>query len=72
VVEITEDRPIYTRGNSWAEPSIVQAAARMREVYEKPNVARVRAERAQPELQRLLSLEATSARMRQRLEQIGN
>lgn len=72
MVEITEDRPIYTRGNFWAEPSVDHAAALMREVYEKRDTARARAERAQPEIQRLLSLEAAGERMRRRLEQIGN
>ncbi len=71
MVEITEDRPIYARGNSWAEPSINHAAALMRHVYENPANARERAERAQPNVQRLLSLEAAGGRMRSRLEQIA-
>jgi glycosyltransferase involved in cell wall biosynthesis len=70
MVEITEDRPIYTRGNYWAEPSIDHAAAYMRSVYEHPDEARARAQRAQPEIQRLLSLESAGRRMRLRLEQI--
>lgn len=72
MVQITEDRPIYTRGNRWAEPSIEHAATLMREVFENPAKARARAERAQPEIQRLLSLEAAGERMRRRLEQIRN
>lgn len=70
MVEITEDRPIYTRGNFWAEPSLSHAAACMREVYEDPDKARARAQRAQPEIQRLLSLSSAGQRMRTRLEQI--
>jgi glycosyltransferase involved in cell wall biosynthesis len=69
-VEIKEDRLIYTRGNVWAEPSISHAAACMREVYENPEPARVRAERSKPEIQSLLSLDAAGKRMRTRLEQI--
>jgi len=70
LVEIKEDRAIYTRGNVWAEPSIPHAAACMREVYENPEPARARARRSQPEIQSLLSLDAAGKRMRGRLEQI--
>ena len=70
MVEIKEDRPIYTRGNFWAEPSIRHAAALMRDVYERPAEARARAHGAQPEIQRLLSLEAAGKRMRARLQEI--
>jgi glycosyltransferase involved in cell wall biosynthesis len=70
-VEIKEDRPIYPRGEFWAEPSVEQAAAYMREVYERPADARARAERALPGVERLLSLEAAGRRMRTRLEQIA-
>jgi len=69
--EITEDRPIYTRGNYWAEPSVKHAALLMREVYKHPKEARDRALRAQPGVQSLLSLEAAGQRMRSRLEQIA-
>ena len=71
MVEIKEDRPIYTQGNFWAEPSIEQASAYMRQVFENPDDARARALRVQPEIQRLLSLEAAGNRMRKRLEQIA-
>jgi glycosyltransferase involved in cell wall biosynthesis len=71
MVEIEEDRPIYTRGNMWAEPSIEQAAAYMREVYEHRDEARTRAQRSQAETQSLLSLEAAGKRMRARLDQIA-
>jgi glycosyltransferase involved in cell wall biosynthesis len=70
-IEITEDRPIYTRGNFWAEPSIEHAAALMREVYEDRDKARARAVRAQRETESLLSLDAAGQRMRTRLEQIA-
>lgn len=70
MVEITEDRPIYTRGNIWAEPSIPHASALMRQVYDRPAEARARARCVRPEIQQLLSLEAAGRRMRSRLEQI--
>jgi hypothetical protein len=71
MVEITEDRPIYTRGNFWAEPSLAHAASLMRDVYEDQDAARSRALRVQPEIERLLSLSAAGERMRARLEQIN-
>jgi hypothetical protein len=71
LAEINEDRPIYTRGNFWAEPSIDQAAAHMRDVYEHRDAARARAARAQPEIQKLLSLDSAGQRMRLRLDQIA-
>ena len=70
MVEIDEDRPIYTKGNFWAEPSIEHAAMHMRAVYDRPEEGRARALRAQPEIQRLLSLEAAGKRMRARLQEI--
>ena len=70
-IEIKEDRPIYTRGNYWAEPSVAHAAFLMRDVYEHPEKACARAPRAQPGGQSLLSLEAAGQRMRARLEQIA-
>jgi glycosyltransferase involved in cell wall biosynthesis len=69
--EIKEDRPIYTRGNFWAEPSNEQAAAYLRQVYADLDDARARAQRVRPEIQRLLSLESAGQRMRARLEQIA-
>lgn len=71
IVEIAEDRAIYTRGNFWAEPSLEHAAALMRQVYEHRDEASARARRAQPEIERLLSIEAAGRRMRDRLEQIA-
>lgn len=70
MVEIAEDRPVYTKGNHWAEPSIKQAAQYLRYVYENREEAAARARHVQPEIQRLLSLEVAGRRMRDRLEQI--
>ena len=70
IAQIEEDRPIYTRGNFWAEPFVAEAASHMREVYERPNEARARAARARPGIEKLLSLDAAGERMRKRLETI--
>ena len=70
LVEIAEDRPLYTRGNRWAEPSIAHAASYMRHVYENRAAETERARRIQPHIERLLSLRSAGRRMRQRLEQI--
>ena len=39
-VAITQDLPFYPRGSVWAEPSVAQAAAHMRWVYEHQEDAR--------------------------------
>jgi hypothetical protein len=70
IVDIAEDRPLYTKGNFWAEPSIEHAAASMRHVYEHRDEAKARALRAQPAIQQTLSLEAAGRRMVDRLKQI--
>lgn len=70
IVEITEDRPVYTKGNRWAEPSVAHAAQLMREVFDHREAAFEKAGQVQPEIARLLSLEAAGQRMRARLEQI--
>ena len=71
LVEIVEDRPIYTRGNFWAEPCVDQAAAFMRDVYENRDAARARAQQVQPDIQQLLSLDSAGHRMRLRLDKIA-
>jgi glycosyltransferase involved in cell wall biosynthesis len=70
IVEITEERPLYTKGNFWAEPSVDDAARYMRHVYEHRRAVTERAIAVQPEIQRLLSLEAAGHRMLSRLQQI--
>jgi glycosyltransferase involved in cell wall biosynthesis len=71
LAEIVEDRAIYTRGNFWAEPSVDQAAAFMREVYENPEAAHARAQQVQPDIQQVLSLDSAGQRMRLRLDKIA-
>lgn len=70
IVGIAEDRPLYTKGNFWADPSIEHAAACMRQVYEQREEARERAVRVQPDIQRQLSIKTAGQRMRERLTQI--
>ena len=71
LVEIQEDRPIYTRGNFWAEPSIDHAAFYLRYVYENRLEVAARAAQVQPALRQKLSLEAAGRRMAERLSQIA-
>jgi glycosyltransferase involved in cell wall biosynthesis len=70
IVEITEDRPLYTKGNFWAEPSIEHAAFYLRQVYENRGDAAARAKHSQPAIREKLSLEAAGRRMADRLRQI--
>lgn len=70
--EIAEDRPIYTRGHRWAEPSLDHAAAYMRQVFEDREEATALGARAQAELREKLSLLAAGERMASRLREIEN
>lgn len=70
IVEIAEDRSLYTRGNFWAEPSVDHASSYMRHLYENRDQALSRAARVRPEIERKLSLEAAGYRMRNRLQEI--
>ncbi len=70
MTEIKEDRPIYSKGNIWAEPSVEHAAFYLRHVYENREEARMRAERTMPEIRDKLSLAAAGQRMHARLQQI--
>ena len=71
MVEITDERPIYTRGHVWAEPSVGHAAEHMRWVFENREEAAARAGRVRPAIEQRLSLEAAGQRMRRRLEEIA-
>jgi glycosyltransferase involved in cell wall biosynthesis len=70
-VQIEEDRPIYTRGNFWAEPSIDHAAFYLRYVYENRAEVAARAAQVQPAVREKLSLESAGRRMADRLTQIA-
>ena len=71
LVQIEEDRPIYTRGNFWAEPSIDHAAFYLRYVYENRQEVAARAAQVQPALREKLSLQSAGRRMADRLSQIA-
>jgi glycosyltransferase involved in cell wall biosynthesis len=70
IVDIGEDRPLYTKGNFWAEPSIDHAAYWLRKVYENREDVATRAKQHQSAIRETLSLEAAGARMADRLRQI--
>jgi len=65
-----EAEPYYPADGDWAEPDIENAAARMRQVFEDPDEARRRGERAAECIRRDFSPEAAGASMRARLEEI--
>jgi glycosyltransferase involved in cell wall biosynthesis len=56
----------------WAEPDIDHAAALMFEVFNNPNEARLRGQRAAHDIASQFSLQATSRRIRKRLEEIAH
>ncbi len=62
----------YARGATWAEPSIEDAARKMRWIVENPVEAKQMGERGRQTVRELLSLEAAGRRMTKRLEEIGN
>jgi glycosyltransferase involved in cell wall biosynthesis len=70
MVAITQDLPYYRKGWRWAEPSVGQAAAWMRWVYEHPDEGRALGARARADATRSLSLQAAGERMLQRLRAI--
>jgi glycosyltransferase involved in cell wall biosynthesis len=72
LVEIEEDRPIYTKGNFWAEPSIDHAAFYLRYVYENRQEVAARAAQVQPAVREKLSLQLAGRRMADRLSQIAS
>lgn len=70
MTDVEEERPIYSRGFRWAEPSVHHAAKLMRHVFDDRAEAKARGERAQTELREKLSLRAAGDRMAARLRQI--
>ena len=67
---IEDDTPPYPKGCVWAEPSVAHAAELLRRVYDRPDEARAKGERARAELLELLSPAAAGARMKARLDAI--
>ncbi|MEZ0387273.1 MAG: glycosyltransferase family 4 protein [Verrucomicrobium sp.] len=71
IVPITNDLQFYPKGNHWAEPSIDDAAAKMRWVFEHQKEASAMAKRGHHDAVETFSLSRASGRMIQRLEQIS-
>src|SRR5438105_10409224 len=69
-VAITQDLPFYPKGSVGAEPSVAQAAAHMRWVYEHQEDARGLGGVGQADATHLLSFEAAGKRMAQRLQEL--
>jgi glycosyltransferase involved in cell wall biosynthesis len=65
------DCEIYPPEGEWAEPSVEHAAELMRRVWECPHEAAERGEQASADVARELSPAVTGARMRERLEHVG-
>ena len=68
MTEVGPGSPPYPPHGMWAEPDLDHAAALMRHVWENPDEARARGERARRDVERLLSPEAIGKAMRARLE----
>ncbi|MGB9185698.1 MAG: glycosyltransferase family 4 protein [Solirubrobacteraceae bacterium] len=62
---------IYPADGEWAQPSTEHAAKLMRRIYEDPEGAARVGARAQEDIARRLSPEATGAELRRRLEQLA-
>jgi glycosyltransferase involved in cell wall biosynthesis len=65
------DCEIYPPEGEWAEPSLEHAAELMRRVCEQPREAAQRGAQARADIARELSPAVTGARMRERLEHVG-
>ena len=59
--------PFVERGSKWAQPSLASAAAAMREVYEKSECGRARAETARSRVKQNFSLDTIGHRYNGRL-----
>ncbi len=64
---IEQDYPNYPKGGQWAEPDLEDAARHLRWVYDQRDTARQLGQTARREMESLLSMEAASARMMERL-----
>ncbi len=65
------DCEIYPPEGEWAEPSVEHAAELMRRVWEQPAEAAERGTQASIDIARELSPAVTGAKMRERLEHVG-
>lgn len=68
MVEVGEGSPPYEAHGTWAAPNLDHAAALMRRVWENPEEANAKGERARRDIEENLSLETIGKLMRARLE----
>jgi glycosyltransferase involved in cell wall biosynthesis len=71
LVEIEQNVGPYGAGELWAEPSIEDAAAMMRQIYDKPDAARARGAAARLEITTSYTENAVAQLIEQRLEVIS-
>lgn len=70
LVRVGADCEIYPAHGTWAEPDLDHAAELMRRVWERPEEARMRAQRGQADIHRLYAPEAAGTVARARLERL--
>ena len=63
---------IYPADGSWAEPDLDHAAELMRRVWQRPEEARAKAERARADIQRLYAPDVVGGLARARLERLAD
>jgi len=69
-VKVGKDAEAYDEDATWAEPDLDTASALMREVFENPERARVKAQLGKADLESRFTPERTGARMKARLEHL--
>ena len=72
MVKIKRGSYPFPIGEKWAEPDVAEAARLMREIYDKPEEASARGQRAADTLQEKFSLEVTAGVLNRHLEEIGD
>lgn len=70
MIAITESGPIYQAGNRWADPSVEQAAAYMRRLFENRAEAKALGWRGQADVSEQLAPAPAGARMKVRIDQL--
>lgn len=70
LVTLERTQPPYAKGTRWAEPSVEHASELMRQIYDNPDVARRKGQKAREDMAAQLSYGAAGARMSARLDEI--
>jgi glycosyltransferase involved in cell wall biosynthesis/2-polyprenyl-3-methyl-5-hydroxy-6-metoxy-1,4-benzoquinol methylase len=70
MVEIGPDANPYPPDKQWAEPDLDRAAALMRQVFENPETAALRAQRAAEDIRRSHSPEAAGDAIKRRIDEV--